>query len=348
MPIRRSAARPSAVFRVAGCATGRPCSAASSLTGEARSSRPRPAGRSGCVSTPTTRCRDCNSARSAGSAKCGVPANAIRNEVMDARKPGLSFELLVGARRGGLARAGRTFFSILVELLANALALEIGEIVDEQLALRDDPSRAAGRRPRARRAATSKVLPVTSCARARITAARFTSSKMPGTDRQPSSVTPTPSALRISGLQNTSGSCLFSETSMTIKRLWKSTWVAARPTPGAAYMVSNMSAANLARASSNTSTGFARVRSRGSGYSRICRRAMKFRSIAANVWMIRPWPRSCAGHSERSSLVIQRTDLTIDRAHRAAADYNSGVRLPHPGLRSGGCFLINNLRSSAC
>ena len=28
---------------------------------------------------------------------------------------------------------------------------------------------------------------------------------------------------------------------MTIKRLWTSTWVAARPTPGAAYMVSNMS-----------------------------------------------------------------------------------------------------------
>src|SRR5688572_15022836 len=35
--------------------------------------------------------------------------------------------------------------------------------------------------------------------------------------------------------------------------------------------------------------------------------------------------------STRGSLpVIQRTDLTIDRAHRAGADYNSGVRLPHP------------------
>ena len=77
--------------------------------------------------------------------------------------------------------------------------------------------------------------------RARITAARFTSSKMPGTDRQPSSVTPVPSASRICGLQNTMGSCRPSETSMTIKRLWKSTWVAASPIPGAAYMVSNMS-----------------------------------------------------------------------------------------------------------
>ena len=47
---------------------------------------------------------------------------------------------------------------------------------------------------------------------------------------------------------NTSGSFLFSETSMTIKRLWKSTWVAARPMPGAAYMVSNMSSTSFANA----------------------------------------------------------------------------------------------------
>ena len=34
---------------------------------------------------------------------------------------------------------------------------------------------------------------------------------------------------------------------MTINRLWKSTWVAARPMPGAAYMVSNMSSTCLAK-----------------------------------------------------------------------------------------------------
>ena len=32
---------------------------------------------------------------------------------------------------------------------------------------------------------------------------------------------------------------------MTMTRLWMSTWVAARPTPGAAYMVSAMSLINL-------------------------------------------------------------------------------------------------------
>src|SRR5687768_8835621 len=99
--------------------------------------------------------------------------------------------------------------------------------------------------------------------------------------------------------------------------------------PGAAYMVSNMSSTCLDRAASNTSTGLARVRRRGSGYSRICRRAMMFRSIAANVWAIRLQAR-WLGSTRASPPVIQRTDLTIDRAHRAGADYNSGVRLPHP------------------
>ena len=35
---------------------------------------------------------------------------------------------------------------------------------------------------------------------------------------------------------------------MTIRRLWKSTWVAASPMPGAAYMVSNMSSTIFANA----------------------------------------------------------------------------------------------------
>ena len=36
---------------------------------------------------------------------------------------------------------------------------------------------------------------------------------------------------------------------MTIKRLCTSTWVAARPTPGAAYMVSNMSSTSFGQGS---------------------------------------------------------------------------------------------------
>src|SRR5262245_29075171 len=124
-----SALRPSGVRRVAGCAIGSARSAASSLTGEARSSRPRPAGRSGWVSTPTTWWRDSSSARSAGSAKCGVPANAIRNELIGA-VDGFS----VGARAGLLACPAGAFLAVLFELLANAFALQVGEIVDEQLA----------------------------------------------------------------------------------------------------------------------------------------------------------------------------------------------------------------------
>ena len=50
--------------------------------------------------------------------------------------------------------------------------------------------------------------------------------------------------------------------------------VAARPIPGAAYIVSNMSSISLRSASVTSSTGLAMVRRRGSGYSSISRMAM--------------------------------------------------------------------------
>src|SRR6188768_1532576 len=111
---------------------GSRCSAASSLTGDARSCCPRPAGRSGCVSTPTTWCRDLSSACSAGSANCGVPAKAIRSEVMGAPEGFESCAGSVRARGIGFARFAGAFLAILVQFLANALALEIGQIVDEE------------------------------------------------------------------------------------------------------------------------------------------------------------------------------------------------------------------------
>ena len=52
---------------------------------------------------------------------------------------------------------------------------------------------------------------------------------------------------------------------MTITRLCTLTWVAARPIPGAAYMVSSMSSVSWRMLSSTCSTTLALVRSLGSG-----------------------------------------------------------------------------------
>jgi hypothetical protein len=95
--------------------------------------------------------------------------------------------------------------------------------------------------------------------------ARRTFSYTPGTDRQPSSQSASPLASRISGLTNTRNSSCVAEISMTITLLCTSTWVAARPTPGAAYMVSAMSLINLRILSSTRSTLVATLCRRGSG-----------------------------------------------------------------------------------
>src|SRR5919108_2254203 len=68
------------------------------------------------------------SARSAGSAKCGVPAKAIRSAATDPTGS-------VRPRGGGFARLAGAFLAILLELLADALALQVRQVVDEQLAL---------------------------------------------------------------------------------------------------------------------------------------------------------------------------------------------------------------------
>ena len=82
---------------------------------------------------------------------------------------------------------------------------------------------------------------------------------------------------------NTRGSLLSSEMSITINCLCTLTWVAARPMPGASYMVSNMSSINARRASSTDSTGVATVRRRLSGYSRMVSRLMGVRNAVGCV-----------------------------------------------------------------
>ncbi len=77
----------------------------------------------------------------------------------------------------------------------------------------------------------------------------------------------TMSSLRqvISGLISTSGSSRDSDTSMTITRSCTSTWVAARPMPSDAYMVSIMSSTRRVMRASTSATGRATVCRRGSG-----------------------------------------------------------------------------------
>ena len=64
----------------AGFSTGSPSRAASSATSDSASARPRPFGRSGCVTTATTS-QVRATARSAGTAKSGVPMNTTRGRL---------------------------------------------------------------------------------------------------------------------------------------------------------------------------------------------------------------------------------------------------------------------------
>src|SRR3979490_3432224 len=75
-------------------------------------SRPRPAGRSGCVKTRATSWPACNRRASARSANSGVPAKTRRRK----------------ARSGGLAQ-------LLCELGADALLLALRQALDKHLAL---------------------------------------------------------------------------------------------------------------------------------------------------------------------------------------------------------------------
>jgi hypothetical protein len=101
-----------------------------------------------------------------------------------------------------------------------------------------------------------------------ISAARSTSARMPGMDRQPSR------PMRVSGEDQTisgsrktigAGSPSLHATSMTKIRFITPTCGPARPRPGAAYIVSSMSAARRRNVSSGSPTGAQGVDSRGSG-----------------------------------------------------------------------------------
>src|SRR5581483_3081444 len=106
---RRAAA--SASLSVTGCHTGRPCCSARRLTALGSSCKPRPAGRSGWVRTRRISWPPSASACSACAAKGGVPAKARRRD----------------ASLGGLAQ-------LLRQPRADALLLELGEMLDEHLA----------------------------------------------------------------------------------------------------------------------------------------------------------------------------------------------------------------------
>ena len=73
-PVAASFACASASFSVSGWKTSMPCSSASFLTGDGCSAMPRPAGRSGWVSTSATSWPAARMAASACAANSGVPA----------------------------------------------------------------------------------------------------------------------------------------------------------------------------------------------------------------------------------------------------------------------------------
>jgi len=76
--ISASISRNSSSRAVSGWKTGSPSSRAIRLTGDSCSARRRPAGLSGCVTTPQTSKPSPSSARSDGVAKSGVPQKRIR------------------------------------------------------------------------------------------------------------------------------------------------------------------------------------------------------------------------------------------------------------------------------
>src|SRR5438552_11353382 len=100
------------VFRLCGWNTSRLRPSAKRFTGLMAAFRPRPAGRSGCVSTRATSWPACNRRASARSANSGVPAKTRRRK----------------ARSGGLAQ-------LLRQLGADALLLQLRQVLDEHLAL---------------------------------------------------------------------------------------------------------------------------------------------------------------------------------------------------------------------
>src|SRR5882724_8598984 len=120
----------------------------------------------------------------------------------------------------------------------------------------------------------SNSFPLTSCARTTGRKLRSTPKKIPGNERQPSSPSCLPSCAMTSGLIMTirwAGS-LPPEQSITNRRLGTPTCTAASPTPGAAYIVSNILFTSFLRSASNLVTGSAGLSSTGFGQVTICKR----------------------------------------------------------------------------
>src|SRR5882672_7529154 len=114
-----------------GCSTGRPRASAVCFTAERRGAWPRPAGRSGWVTTAATWWPRSSRASSAGTAKGGVPMKTSLTRRASLAQVGLDV-------RGRVLRGRFLELPVLQELLHAALveiALQAADAVDEELAV---------------------------------------------------------------------------------------------------------------------------------------------------------------------------------------------------------------------
>src|SRR6204780_91799 len=111
---------------------------------------------------------------------------------------------------------------------------------------------------------------------------------------------------------------------MTSSCRWTLTCVAASPIPGAAYMVCSMSATSCSSAASNCCTGSARVRSRGSGNSRIGSRAMN--SLYLRFLNVGKYAKISSTSGQMTHDVTQCTKLAINHVRLLALKFITAVR----------------------
>src|SRR6266705_1763658 len=114
-----------------------PRAAASFFTGDAASAKPRPAGRPGCVITPTTRWRDPSSVSRHRAANSGVPAkrtftDAAPVQGLRERQP---LRQSSNSESAGSQPASGRFAELFLKFRLDALLLEARQIVDEDFAL---------------------------------------------------------------------------------------------------------------------------------------------------------------------------------------------------------------------
>ena len=201
----RAAPRRLAALRAARRA-GRARARAASPAGARRRGRGPPGGRAACRRPRCAWPASCK-ASSAGTANSGVPAKTMRSrDVMGQHGRGRSRQI---AGRDGperSRRSARLLATLLFQLLADARALQLREVVDEQLALEVIHLVLDADREQPVGLELERLAVAVECAHARCVSARAVNvSKMPGTDRQPSSASTVPSRSRISGLMKASG-----------------------------------------------------------------------------------------------------------------------------------------------